>query len=110
MFMEALQVIVNIPPIKLIAEDRKSIYNAKNNNIDPRAVGNAAKNKLVDKWQESWQAAKNGGSTRKLIKNIAPRVSRWFVQINYYLTQALSGYGCFPAYLCRFKKTDSSRC
>lgn len=30
--------------------------------------------------------------------------------VNFHLTQALTGHGCFPEYLKRFRKKDSEEC
>ena len=39
-----------------------------------------------------------------------PWVSRAQGEVNYYLTQALTGHGCLKEYLCRFKKKIDALC
>jgi len=51
-----------------------------------------------------------GRWTHTLIPEIAPWVNRTHGETNYHLTQALSGHGCFAAYLKRFGKLESSEC
>lgn len=82
--IEALQVVTNIPPIKLIAEKKKAVYDARLENADQirEAAEYTARNVLIDKWQERWQTAKNGSWTRKLISNIALYANRRFGQTN----------------------------
>lgn len=60
--------------MKLIAEERKAIYNARINNTNQKgeATRDTTRNELVGKWQESWQAMKNDGWMRKLIKGHGP--------------------------------------
>lgn len=51
-----------------------------------------------------------GRWTHQMIPNIAEWVERGHGEVNYYLTQALSGHGCFNKYLYDFKIKNSPRC
>lgn len=107
---DALQVITGISPLKLTAEERKDIYEGKANNVDPILNREAAKTKKQGKWQQQWNTTKNAEWTRRLIKNISPWVNRRHGQTNYRLTQALTGHGCFQAYLFKYKRTATPIC
>ena len=46
----------------------------------------------------------------RLIPELATWLDRKHGQVGFYLAQALSGHGCFNAYLKRFKKRDDESC
>jgi len=108
--MNALYVITGIPPMKLTTEERKTVFDGKSNNGDTGTALQEATGNKMGTWQEEWEKAENGEWTRKLIKNIGPWVDRRHGQINFRLTQALLGHGCFQSYLHRFKRADSPEC
>jgi len=62
------------------------------------------------KFQREWDESPNGWWTYRLI----PDLQRWMKMrrrpIGYYITQFLSGHGCFNAYLYRFKKQTDAVC
>ncbi|GBP11037.1 hypothetical protein EVAR_79716_1 [Eumeta japonica] len=63
------------------------------------------------RWQLQWDAAKKGRRTHRLIPQIDVWLNRNHGEVNYYLTQMLSGHGCFRAYFHRFKRfNDSPEC
>lgn len=99
---DAIQVISDMPPIELMAIERQEIFaNVRRED---------AKNKLLRVWQTQWDSAKNGRWTHRLIPKLEPWYKRKFGEVNYRLTQALSGHGCFPHYLHRIGKLDSTTC
>ena len=51
-----------------------------------------------------------GRWTYRLIPELATWLDRKHGQVGFYLAQALSGHGCFNAYLKRFKKRDDESC
>ncbi|CAI6376283.1 unnamed protein product [Macrosiphum euphorbiae] len=91
-----------MPPIVLIAIERQEIFE--------NARKEEARNKLIRDWQSQWDSAENGRWTHRLIPKIDPWFNRTFGEVNYRLTQALSGHGCFPYYLHRFGKLASPSC
>jgi hypothetical protein len=64
----------------------------------------------MQKRQERWSNATKGGWTRKLIPHIEPWLTRKHGQMDFYTTQALTGHGCFVAYLHRICKADTPAC
>lgn len=70
----------------------------------------AVRRTLEVRWQERWDNETTGRWTHALIPNISSWMNRSHGQVNFYLTQALSGHGCFRAYLKRFKKCRESSC
>ncbi|CAB0037781.1 unnamed protein product [Trichogramma brassicae] len=66
--------------------------------------------KTLEKWQTQWSATTKGRWTHRLIPSIAAWIERRHGEVNYHLTQLLSGHGCFRSYLCRTKNDTSSSC
>ena len=61
----------------------------------------------IQLWQLRWSTSKKGRWTYNLIANIEQWLNRKHVKVDLYLTQILTGHGCFRSYLCRFKRADS---
>ena len=69
-------------------------------------VGKEARSRLVTRWQETWRGENTGRWTHPLTPDLTPWLEKKHGEIGFYLTQALTGHGCFNAYLKRFKKRD----
>lgn len=95
-------VISGTPPILLMIEEREENYRCK----DPE---NARKN-LMEKWQKQWETAEHARWTYELIPLIGEWISRKHGEIDYFMTQALSGHGCFSKFLHGRKKAESDKC
>ena len=65
---------------------------------------------LVEKRQARWHGDKSARWTHRLISELTTWLDRKHGQVGFYLAQALSGHGCFNAYLKRFKKRDDDSC
>ena len=56
----------------------------------------------------------HGEQTRRWTYCLIPELATWLnrehEEVGFYLAQALSGHGCFNAYLRRFKKRDEEMC
>lgn len=102
---EATCVIAGIAPLNLLAKERKLIHDRKRNREQPAQPEN-----ILDAWQAEWDSSTKGRWTHVLIPNIGPWVDRHHGEVNYHLTQALSGHGCFAADLKRFGKLDTAEC
>ncbi|KAF0733002.1 Reverse transcriptase domain-containing protein [Aphis craccivora] len=102
---DAAGVIAGIAPLDLLAMERKWMHEKRRNQeLAPPAEG------IVDTWQRRWDSSNTGRWTHALIPDIDPWISRRHGETNFHLTQALSGQGCFAAYLKRFDKLESSEC
>lgn len=103
----ALQAITGIAPIHLQALERTYRYEA-----DGAAEMEASrKDNTMRKWEEEW--SRGGGTaswTQTLLPTLTPWVTRKHGELNHYLTQFLSGHGCFGTYLFRFKIRNSESC
>lgn len=99
---DACSVVTNMPPFKVLAQERATIYHGTS-----RAKARVI---LLDRWQEEWEQAKYGRWTHKLIPNINIWVNRKFGQVNYHLTQFLTGHGGFGTYLHKFCGRETNTC
>lgn len=105
----AVLVIAGVTPISLLANERKRIFERK------RVVGKAqasieARARTLERWQEIWETDLRGRWTKRLIRDLRAWVDRKHGEVNYYLTQFLSGHGYFIAYLHKMGKVDSPAC
>ena len=55
--------------------------------------------RTMDQWQDRWTSDTKGSWTARLIKQLTEWADRKHGEINYFITQLLTGHGLFPAYL-----------
>ena len=104
----AAQVIAGVPPIDLLARERRELYitgqgHEKRVRVDVR-------NRIIDVWQVRWEKETVGSWTRKLIPDIRKWVCCEFRKTGYFFTQFLSGHGAYGTYTFRINKTQHDRC
>ncbi|KAJ8963205.1 hypothetical protein NQ318_018671 [Aromia moschata] len=101
----AALVISGTPPIRLQIEDRARTYGKDED------TKRQEKEETIRKWQREWEdTVKVGQWTKRLIPNVATWTNRKHGNVDYYLTQMLSGHGCFAAYLHKFALIESDIC
>lgn len=105
----AVLVISSTIPIELVAAERKKRWEQKYYS-EGRLTANEVRAHSMEQWQSMWQNQTCGRWTAKLIPNLAVWVNRSFGEVNYYLTQLLSGHGYFRKYLHRMGKCDGPSC
>ena len=112
-------VLASVPPIDLLAEERQESFQLRKELTctDPQEIALAkeairkdGRRKLVEKWQMRWHGEQTGRWTYRLIPVLATWLNREHGEVGFYLAQALSGHGCFNAYLRRFRKIDEEMC
>lgn len=96
----AVLVVAGVIPVKLLAEERKAIYHRKGE-ADKDTVRREERARTYRRWQEMWENDNRGRWTASLIPQVQPWVERRFGEVDYYLTQFLTGHGYFRAYLHR---------
>ena len=69
-----------------------------------------ARTRLTREWQERWLKASTGRWTHQFIPQLHTWLGRRHGKVGFYLTQALTGHGCFNAYLKRFNIRPSEAC
>lgn len=99
---DAVGVIAGIAPIGLQITERHERYNGVAKSI--------AREHLMQQWQDWWDNSENGRYTHLLIPNIVRWINRKHGEVDYFVTQALSGHGCFNKYLHKFKRSNSPEC
>ncbi|CAB0032707.1 unnamed protein product [Trichogramma brassicae] len=102
---DATYVIAGVPPLALLADERARIYQRR-----PEDVKEEERREMLSKWQDRWDRASKGRWTHRLIRNIAEWVERGHREVNYYLTQLLSGHGYFKSHSQRYDITLSALC
>lgn len=64
---------------------------------------------VTEEWQRRWELSRGGPWTHELFPTVEVRQQTVF-KSNFWLTQALSGHGCFGKFLHTFHRRDSPRC
>lgn len=111
---DAVCVIAGMLPVDILAAERQRLYLRKgahapgNNNSEVMRRGE--REVSLEQWQERWDLSPKGRWTHLLIPNIRDWVARIHGEVNYHLTQFLSGHGCFKAYLKRMHLIASAEC
>ncbi|CAB0042137.1 unnamed protein product [Trichogramma brassicae] len=100
---EAVHVLADTPPLVLLVDERSRLYERSREDARGGATSDE-RAKTLEKWQTQWSATTKGRWTHRLIPSIAAWIERRHGEVNYHLTQLLSGHGCFRSYLCRTKK------
>lgn len=108
---EAVCVISGTLPLRVLAEERRALYHRKRSStLSTEELRTEERRYSTSRWQLQWDAAEKGRWTHRLIPRIDVWLNRSHGEVNYYLTQMLSGHGCFREYLHRFKHDDSPEC
>lgn len=105
----AVFVISSTIPIDLLAAERKKNFEQRHR-TEGRLTTKELRAQTIEKWQQTWQNQTCGRWTAKLIPNLTGWVDRSFGEVNYYLTQLLSGHGYFRKYLHQMGKCVSPSC
>lgn len=101
---DALAMIAGIPPLDIKAEERAEAFGKTEREREE------LKERTMNMWEERWRRSEKGAWTRKLIKDVRKWINRGHGELNYHMTQALTGHGCFGEYLHRFKKRSNPQC
>lgn len=99
---DAVGVIAGIPPIELQILERRERY------IGVARV--TARENTLHRWQTRWHNGRQGRWTYRLITNIERWISRPYGEPDYFLSQALSGHGCFRKYLFSRRRVETPNC
>lgn len=106
----AVQLIAEMTPIDLQAEERRKLFSAKQSGEGGSPSVMQIKDETIQKWQTRWNEETHGRWTAKLIPVIKYWVNRNHGEVNYYITQMLSGHGYFRKYLHKMGKSRTPFC
>lgn len=95
-------VLSSVKPLWIQAEERA----ARKNGVS-KTVADA---EAWARWQTAWQQEPTGAWTRRLIPDIRLWADRLHGEVNYWLTQTLTGHGAFRSFLHRIGKLASADC
>ncbi|KAH8406432.1 hypothetical protein KR222_000969 [Zaprionus bogoriensis] len=94
-------------PFSELVEEAKKLREAGSSSSSYRAQ---ARRESLLRWQRRWTDSSKARWTYSLNPEVESWILRKHGQVTYYLTQVLSGHGCFRAYLKRFAIEDSDGC
>ncbi|KAH8295309.1 hypothetical protein KR018_009921, partial [Drosophila ironensis] len=100
---EAAHLLAGIMPFDLQARE---LYNRSRR--DPGSETHQQRE--MAQWQQRWDSSEKGAWTRALIPCVETWVNRKHGQLNFHLTQFLSGHGFFRDYLYRFGHVEDPFC
>lgn len=104
----AVQVIAGVPPISLLAEEQVRLFRQRETQL---AHKTRQRGITLEKWQKNWKhRTASAAWTKRLIPEVVPWVQCRHRQIDYYMTQFLSGHGHFRTYLRRFHLVEEDSC
>lgn len=95
-------------PVDLMARERKKVWISRRENTNVNTT--EIRSQTIRQWQRRWSTETSGSWTARLIPNIERWFQRGFGEVNYFLTQFLSGHGYFRKYLYRMGKVGNARC
>ncbi|CAB0029845.1 unnamed protein product [Trichogramma brassicae] len=102
---EATYVLAGIPPLALLADERARLYGRRRE--DAKDEERLA---TLSKWQEAWDRSEKARWTHQLIPNIRVWIERRHGELNYHLTQLLTGHGFFKHHSRRYDYNQSAQC
>jgi hypothetical protein len=105
----AVLVIAGVIPIALQAQERQAIYRRREE-TDLERIKSEERSRTMDRWQAIWNTESRGRWTRTIIKEITPWLEKTHGEVDYYLTQFLSGHGYFRSYLNKIGKAPTADC
>ncbi|CAB0028813.1 unnamed protein product [Trichogramma brassicae] len=103
---EATYVLAGIPPLALLADERARLYGRRRRE-DAKDEERLA---TLSKWQEAWDRSTKARWTHRLIPNIRVWIERRHGELNYHLTQLLTGHGFFKHHSRRYDYNQSAQC
>ena len=104
-----MAVIAGMIPIDLLAQERTRIYD-RSAEVGRTEAADEARRQTLQTLQESWRAGTKGRWTHLLIQDIMRWLGREHEEVNFYLTQFLTGHGYFRYYLNKLCKVNTPRC
>lgn len=106
-YNDAINVITTLPPIDLLAKERKISYE----NLRTTPTGNSSPRRAtLEEWKRRYTEGTKGQRTRELILDWDSWVSRNHGLMDYHLTQIFTSHGCFGSYLFKIGKATTAAC
>lgn len=106
---DAVNILASMPPIDLLAKERTRLY-VKRRRSAKEVELEDSRRRTNTEWSHRTRSATKGEWTRSLIRNLSAWVGRNHGEMNFHLTQLLSGHGCFSSYIHRIGKKETPAC
>lgn len=106
---DAACVVAGMAPVDICANERKEMFDGRHS-LHYGEVRESVRKKSLQVWQRRWNASTKGRWTFRLIPCIDAWVNRRHGEVNFYMSQFLTGHGCFRSYLHKYKHDDSPYC
>lgn len=106
----AVLVISGEIPVDLLARERKEAWDSREDSAGGAIGATERRFRTIQRWQGRWNEEMTGRWTARLIPSVESWIQRNFGEVNYFLTQFLSGHGYFRKYLHRMGKVDDPGC
>ncbi len=95
---ELVCMLAGIPSIKIVVDEHRRVYSATRR-VKPKSakalrVRHEERQITLRKWKEQLSESSKGEWTLLLIRNLDAWLERGHRQMNFYLTQVMSGHGC----------------
>ena len=97
-------------PIRLLLLEDDECYRRRDGGSDTNDVRAAIRPETLRTWQSEWDGADYGRWTHQLIPDVAVWLNRQHVEVDFFLTQILSGHGFFRKYLHKRGFASSAQC
>lgn len=111
---DAAALVAGMVPIDLLILERKRVRDkmTQNPEASSRVVKEEERLTTMGLWQNQWdQNLDNTAAwTRLLIRDVQRWINRSHGDVDYHLSQALTGHGCFQSYLYKIKKVSTPEC
>lgn len=110
---DAAAVLTGMVPIDLLIDERtRTREKIKENLLPSEEIKREEREATLAIWQQQWTRGSNDRAswTRSILRDIREWINRKHGEVDYHLTQALTGHGCFGKYLHRIKKVASPNC
>nr|BAC57914.1 reverse transcriptase [Anopheles gambiae] len=108
---DAACVIAGMMPLHiLIDEDYRVRQRSITTGVSSKLARIAERPYSVEAWQREWSTTTSGSWTRRLIPNIQPWITRRHGNIEFHMSQFLSGHGFFRSHLHRMGYVPSPVC
>lgn len=103
----AALVVAGVIPIDLLVHERSLVYTRSTKN-GRKEARKEAREMILDDWQTRWNEESRGRWTARMIPNIRRWINRKDGEVNYYLTQLLTGHGYFKDFLHKIGKVSNA--
>ena len=107
---DAACVLAGMIPIRLLLLEDDECYRRRQGESDTNDVRAVIRPDTLRVWQSEWEGADYGRWTHQLIPDVAVWLNRQHGEVDFFLTQILSGHGFFRKYLHKRGLASSAQC